>query len=219
MREDRPEVITNPITNDGLCGYDARNQFWIYWRDDMGTLIGTLMADLRQHKCLLCKQGWKTCSVSLRDQMFAREARSYVHKSCYYNYLNFREHARMRELFAEGGLDDLRVEKIEVIPNQYGGGWNTDWFNVTLKFPMKPILQFGARRRVDAILLTRLSVPQRDLIWAALADENTTKENTSDSFMIHAHSHADVVRYFQVFLKVLVLTVEAQPAYPQHAKP
>jgi len=202
MNEDRPAVITHPVTDDGLCGYDDRQQFWVYWRDG-SELTGTIMADLRQHKCLLCTKGWKTASESLRDQLHASETRGYVHKTCYINYLNFREHARMLDLFSAGALYD-HIEKIEVIPNQYGGGWNTDWFNVTLKFPMKPIIQFGARRRVDSITVTRLSTPQRDAIWTALEGEATTKEHSSDMFMIHAHSHDDVARYFKVFREVLV---------------
>jgi len=211
MNDQRPQVIKHPITKDGLCGYDDHKQFWVYWRDDSGSLTGSIMADLRQHKCLLCKQGWKTCAVSLRDQYHSHEIRGHVHKTCYLNYLNFREHARMLDLFGQGGLYD-HISKIEVLPNQYHGGWDTDWFNVTLEFPMKPIVQFGARRRVDSITIMRLSTPQRDAIWEVLGNENTTKEHTSDSFMIHAHNNDDVARYFRVFLAVLSPVPEGDSA-------
>jgi len=210
MNDERPEIITHPITSDGMCGYDDRQQFWVYWREPHGSLTGTLMADLRQHKCLLCTKGWETTATALRDQYFSRETEQHVHKSCYIRYLNFREHARLRDLFGKSGLYD-HIEKIVPKPNQYGGAWNTDWFDVHLKFPMKPFIEFGARKRVDAITINRLSTPQRDAIWGKLGEENTTKEHSSDSFMIHAHSHEDVVRYLSTFLGVLSNTPAPVP--------
>lgn len=220
MKERPVPSIVKPVTSDGLCGYDQHEQFMVYWYDPPGSdrLTGTMLADLRGEKCLLCDKTWEASSAQLRDQYWVDSVHASVHKSCYVRHLSFLERKKWYGLMCELVDTQLYRMNMEALPNGYGGGWDTPWF----RFSFQRILQkgeepargdrivqttsMGARRRVDSIQFEKLTVDQAAQLEKAFEDVGDTKgisHERRDEYSIHAWNDEQCKRYLKTFLMMV----------------
>lgn len=227
MKNERPiEQITEPVTSDGLAGYDDHKQFWVYWREDgRESFTGTIMADLRGETCVLCNQPWRVCAESLRDQYHDRSASAYVHKTCFNRHLGYLERRKWWGLVDKLTATDKCEARIEALPNQYGGGWDTPWFRFHFRHrkvegeEQKPkivqTLIVGRRRRVNAIRFEKLTIAQVESLTTSFDDVTNTKgthHERRDEYEIHAYTDDEDERYVKTFLQLLgVVHVPREP--------
>lgn len=209
--------IIKPVTADGNVGYDAHGQFWIYRYDprDASRRIGSIYADLRGKSCILCDKEWKSEADDLADQFYVRNAEVHVHISCYQRHLTLLNRIEWVSAIYKSGLNEL-METFTPVPNQYGGAWNTPWYNVTLKGGNSPILTFGARKRVDSISIKRLTQEQVAYLVEAFKNETTTQgKDGQDGYMIHSWGAEKTVEYLThivAALKTAPVPVRADPS-------
>src|SRR3546814_19434260 len=77
------------------------------------------------------------------------------------------------------------IAKMEQIPNQYGGAWNTPWYRV--KVPgHDAVLTFGSRKRVFSIKVEGIDEIGIALLDQELESEQTNTVGTEGSYLIHA---------------------------------
>lgn len=226
--KDRPiQHIIDPVTSDGMCGYDEFRQFHVAWEDVPGSqrYTSTIMADLRGEKCVLCDKTWTASAHELRDQRWDDEAQAHVHKSCYTRHLGFIDRKRWWEI-VYGQVDRHKGQvRMEVIPDQYGGGWGTPWFRFHFRYtPAKDdkathmlnarildipqVLVCGPRRRVNAIRGERLTISQFEFLTKAFEDVTSTKgafesHGHRDGYEIHSYTEQEDRRYVMTFLQMI----------------
>lgn len=196
--------IIKPVTKDGLAGYDAFNQFWVFTQDrfDPNSRKGSIRSDLRGKTCMLCNKQWEVSATSLADQFFARREGVHVHYTCYERHLSFLDRGEWMDAIAKSGLY-ARVSDITEIPNQYGGAWNVPWYCVELKGKPTVVLTFGQRKRVRSIQVDRLNLEQIDALESLFKAEDTTKDRRPDGYIIHAWTLDKAVAYFTSIDSVL----------------
>lgn len=196
--------IIKPVTGDGKCGYDEFGQFCVWtYEERHGGEVGRIMADVRGQTCLLCGSKWEAVTRQIADQHYDHSAETMVHMSCWIRHLSYLDRGNWITDLAKGGVYRETLKAFEAIPNQYGGAWNTPWYKVTINAPGYPVLTVGARKRVDSILIERLTREQAERIAEKLKDENTTKEPGTDSYAIHSHGRDKTVQYIKTFMEVI----------------
>jgi len=201
---DRSPIIRT-IVPDGLTGYDQFNQLMTCYKDgDHETY--TFIRDVRDKACKICQCGWENTTASLQNQFQVdRESDLFVHKTCYLGHLALVQRGewldrlnKVREI-----LKQNFPFKITEIPNQYGGAWNTPWYEVELlshdddRHPIGIKLIIGRRKRVDSIEIVGLEKDFKD----SFKDDDVTKQQTENGYLIHSYSKADAERYLAVFVE------------------
>jgi hypothetical protein len=196
--------IIKAVTPDGCAGYDQYDQFWVYQPDARNPEIrvGSIYKDLRGQKCMLCDQKWKTEARDLADQYYNRDAEIHVHKSCYVRHLSFLERQKLMDTLVRSELRD-KVKAIDDIPNQYGGAWNTPWYEITLNYTGNPVITIGPRKRVISLELTRITNDQVKTLEKRFESVIDTKTFLVDSVLIHAWDDETAVQRLKIIKEVL----------------
>lgn len=169
----------------GSIVIDEFNQFGVRIKQPDGYTNGYLLVDVRNITCCICGKGWELKPTSIMDQFACHSARSIVHKTCYEKWLTFKE----RMLFI-GALNNSRFvlanDGVKPIENQYGGAWNTSWFEFTFDKPNYITMTIGSRKRVYSINLKSTQPLDVERFTAAFENEGVTKNFSSNSILLHA---------------------------------
>jgi hypothetical protein len=185
------EVITEPISADGLIGYDRFGQLQLCKPMDGGSRCYTFTTDLRGKKCALCGGEWDFNAESWSDHWYWHRYEERVHESCFVNYL---DHKNRDDAF--GHLCDARLAfEIERVPNPYypRGRWaNLCAYRFELRdYPVS--ITIGVRKRVTEITATPR---EGELAWSKAAEEvfdteRVTKEFSPRRVLLHAWTRED----------------------------
>lgn len=222
MNERPIHSIIDPVTSDGMCGYDQYRQFHVAWEEVPGSerYTSTIVADLRGQKCLLCDKEWTASARELRDQRWDDRAQAHVHKTCYTRHLAFIDRQRWWGL-VYGLIDTHKGQvKMEAVPDQYGGAWGTPWFRFSFRrvpladakdsdtrnLVIPQTLLCGPRRRVNAIRGERLTISQIEFLTKEFEDVTSTKGQSHerrDEYEIHSYNDEEDKRYVKTFLQML----------------
>src|SRR3546814_7202494 len=100
------------------------------------------MGDVSNAICILCNRRWELTAEAFLDQVWVGDAYSVVHRTCYERHLGMNERHLVVAALLKAGFTYEDIAKMEQIPNQYGGAWNTPWYRV--KVPgHDAVLTFG----------------------------------------------------------------------------
>lgn len=220
--------IVNPLTKDGLAGWDEFGQFWI-WHYEGTSKVGSTYHDVREKICCVCGRGWELTGESLRDQYFWDNRAEWSHKSCLIRYLALQAYefwcgALVEAGFMYGPLDNPKYiaqggPALESLPNQYWGpndpwGAGQPWYRARLlkrvdvekseNGPLGRTLKLGARKRVYHMEIEKGDGPyDYEKAKALFAPEDVTKEIRSDTLYIHAWGKEKAREYLRHFAEIL----------------
>lgn len=207
--------IVKYLTPDGMCGWDAHGQLWLWKVRDDGRPVGTIIGDPRGHKCRICQQGWILTVESLEDQERWREYEEWVHLSCSIRYNALRERDMWFDALVAAGI---RFHGLEEIPNEY---WARDpwwskrpWYRVRLHDAPRA-LKLGRRKRVYHMEIEASGAAglySKDLADRLFKDEDVTKSVGAEGMMVHAWGPEKAKDYMKRFAQVLGLAQEADRA-------
>jgi hypothetical protein len=131
-------------TANMAAGRDQFGQFNVC-KVEGDSLTSWIKKDPRGLTCGLCGKKWGDNITEIMDYHYIHDMKEQVHVSCWERHLTFCDHELMHSAFC----GKVRFES-KKIPNQYGGAWNTSWFEGTmLDYPAKFV--FGRRKRVYSI--------------------------------------------------------------------
>lgn len=179
-------IITRPVTDDGLVGYDQFGQFVVEWEERHGR-TSTFVKDVRGKTCVICNQQWKETGPSIKDQLHWSLINDFVHQSCYTRHLGLVERSDFDYEILKAGF---RHHGMVPIVNQYWGAnddWSRPWYRVELvNHPLR--LTIGWRKRVISIELEAQGkeVINPEPFEKAFADEQVTKEFGLRKILLHA---------------------------------
>lgn len=179
--------IVRPLTEDGMLGYDEHRQLWAF-RLDQGMKIGTIVADVREEKCSLCAEGWKTTAESMLDQFC--HLKRWVHRTCFVRYVGYREYGMWCKVFR---LTKLRFNKIKEIPNQYGGGWKAPWYEIEIE--NTPVTFYVGNRKQVYSIQVRATKGDLSEMEELFTDEDVTKKFETNNVLLHAWNEDKVADY------------------------
>lgn len=215
--------IVKPLTKDGLVGWDGYGQLWL-WRVHGERREGTIIADVREKTCVVCRRGWEATAESLGDQHYWTSRAEWAHESCYIRYLALGEfefwvNALVGAGFIFGLEKDERhpLPSIEAIPNGYWGqkdpwGAGQPWYRAHLltklengkNVPLGRTLKLGTRKRVY-----HLEIEPGDGRYDAaaaqrlFADEDVTKMIGDGGLTVHAWGGDKAREYLKHFSEIL----------------
>lgn len=207
--------IVKPLTPDGMCGWDAHGQLWI-WKPEGKGKRGTIIGDPRGHKCRICLQGWTLTVESLEDQEYWDSHEEWVHLSCSVRYAALQERDMWYGALIEAGI---RFHGFEEIPNEYCPNTpfygRRPWYRVAL-IDSRRTLKLGRRKRVYSMEIES-AMPGAGLYSLEQAQEllkaeDVTKEIRPDGLLIHAWGRDKAREYVKAFAKILDLGRKPQPA-------
>jgi len=218
--------IVKPLTADGLVGWDAFGQFWIWRLRGDGRREGSIYCDVREKVCCVCRRGWEATADSLRDQYFWSRRAEWAHQSCLIRFEALQEYefwcnALVDAGFIFGSVDNPKMigegASLESLPNGYwpkGDPWSEQpWYRVRLlkkldddytNAPHGRTLLLGSRKRVYHLEIES-GTGSYDMAKAAalFASEDVTKEIRADRLMIHAWGRDKAREYLKHFATVL----------------
>jgi len=201
------EFIVKPITPKtkiGVAGYDEFNQLAVCLFTEDG-FTAHHIRDVRAMICPICQRGWDSTVESLDNQygLFQKPWTSekgerfmdhiYCHKTCYEGHLHVEERFMWEGIFC--GFK--RSFGIEETPNQYGGGWNTPWYEIKYKNGLE--FTVGSRRRVFNISVKC----DRDLSKDFESEGVITRYYSDGKFHIHAWDKDKAKEYVQRITAIL----------------
>lgn len=194
--------IIQPVTSDGLVGFDEFGQLCA-WEQDGEFRRGWHLHDVRQKTCIICGRKWDLTSESLKDQVFLQEKEAWVHQSCHKRYLALSEF-----YFWYGAVCGARIRYhgLEEIPNEYRGGWNLPWYRAKL-CDRHASLKLGTRKHVYHMEIELSGDPRydREKAKAFLEREDVTKKEGVGGLYLHAHSKEKAKEYLKAFAEILGL--------------
>ena len=201
-------LIVKPISPDGLVGFDEFNQLVRSWRDGNLT-CSTFTPDLRDITCVLCGKDWELSGPGYANHYYHNARERSVHQSCFIRHLAFNEYLMWREALIDA---KIRFEKMDEIPNEYGGAWNTPWYTIAPMECKQAIIKVGSRKRVYHVELILTSLVPYQEALSVLDKEDVTKAQSSSSYMIHAWTEGKAKEYIKVFSRAMgLLTEDAHP--------
>lgn len=203
-------------------GFDEFDQFMkvVFSTDGKGWNMSPA-ADVRGIPCVICGKKFTEDANDMAQQLRvdgAPDEWRFSHLPCWIGHLNLNErdliqsaieHARRHLRPANKDKWYHIPYKIEAIDNQYGGAWDTNWYEITFYdvIPIPVVLTFGRRKRVWNIEMnpTNLAgkISEFTLPEKFLEGEETTKEFDKNSLLIHAWSREKVNEYVTAFLGLL----------------
>lgn len=197
-------IITRPVTDDGLVGYDQFGQFVVEW-EERGGRTSTFMKDVRGKTCRICNQQWQDNGPSIKDQMHWRLIDDFVHQSCYTRWLGLVERSEFQTMLVDSGI---RFYGLKEQPNRYWGPGHElgrPWYYAELvTHPIR--LDIGWRKRVISIALK----PQgnTELAFYAEAEEAFKAEDVTKGFgpravELHAWGNDKAREYLKILAKLM----------------
>jgi hypothetical protein len=217
--------IVKPLTHDGLVGWDSYGQLWL-WRVQAERREGTIIADVREKVCCVCRRGWELKAESLGDQYFWSSRAEWSHESCYIRHLALDEFdfwcsALVGARFIFGAIDNPRMigegPALESLPNGYWGqkdpwGAGMPWYRARLlkknekgdNTALGRTLKLGMRKRVHHLEIEVGFGPyDRVLADELFKSENVTKQIDEDRMMVHAWGRDKAREYLKHFTQIL----------------
>ncbi len=197
--------ITRPIDTEGRLGFDERGQLLAYWDtgDGDGSYCSTVVPDLRHQFCALCKRGWPSNAEAFRDHYFVNNVFRFVHKTCWAGHLTLAECDMWQGLLIAGGFV---LFEIRTIPNEYRGGWNLPWYEVSFTGYI-PKMKLGRRKNVYHLSMHDLS--DKQVLLASELFKKITSTNWSNTGNheagAHAWDEAEAKRHLERLRVVLML--------------
>jgi hypothetical protein len=211
--------IVKPVTPDGMVGWDEFNQLWA-WKMEGANRVGTIIADVREKTCAVCRRGWDLTGESLLDQFYWRSRAEWAHETCYIRYLALEEFdfwvnalVGARFMFGSG---DGRGPSLESLPNGYHSAskWfaGQPWYRARLlkrgpddsRPPLGRTLRLGARKRVYHLQIEAGEAPyDAALAEKIFAPEDVTKSINPEGMYIHAWGQAKAKEYLGHFAEIL----------------
>jgi hypothetical protein len=226
--------IVKPMTPDGLVGWDEFGQLWL-WRVQGERREGTIIADVREKVCCVCRRGWELNAGSLGDQYHWHNRAEWAHESCYIRHLALEEYefwcgALVGAGFMFGTVDNERMigeaPALESLPNGYwprNDHWGTGlaWYRARLlkrvnvekseNGPLGRTLKLGMRKRVHHLEIEVGFGPyDRALAAELFKSEDVTKAIWEDRMMVHAWGRDKAREYLKHFSEIL--GVKSRPA-------
>lgn len=235
--DDPDEIVYIDFKDDGT---PLNKDSLSYRRKDGGGFYSTTwFRDPRAFYCAICGRGWENTCKSLRNSMFlnyAPEGKECVHETCYLGHLGMVQHGLFYNAICDGEIRDgirMLFRGLKIIPNQYGGAYNTPWYTTDIigfslgesggwkrKKPKGlacPVLELGRRKRVYSMTLTSPVelVVERNDDTKCIFDDDTTKSfgdkgiydnkfpKTTSSILIHAWTDEKVQLYMKAFCSIL----------------
>lgn len=182
-----------------MLGFDEFGQLQACWMDGDST-CSTIVSDMRGKTCMICGREWELSAKDFLNQYFDRTIEQNVHKRCAEGVVAMREADMWHDLLCE-----LKMEwSWKLIPNEYGGAWNTPWYLVTFKGYL-PKLKVGTRKRVYNLDLLDCTDAQVKLGEELLKDESSTKWAREFRVGVHAWGKEEVKKHLAMFAKILTL--------------
>jgi hypothetical protein len=188
-------MIVNAICSDGngVVGYDEFGQL-VYSRNEGRGAISTFIRDVRKEKCAICGGGWTETPKSMANQFYHSAREKWMHETCYVGVLAHNEHEKFFYALVDA---KLKFSGLREIPNEYGGAWNTTWYETDLLDHPGAKMKFGSRKRVDVVSLSGADMA------GLFEHEDVTKDAGADGVMIHAWSDEKVREYVKEIAKRL----------------
>jgi len=180
----------------GCIRIDEFDQFSVQIKDGEYT-SGYMPVDVRKMTCCICGEGWELKPKAIMNQYECRSARSMVHKTCYERWLTFEQ----RMLFIKAvQLSKFRMlrDGVKPIKNQYGGAWNTDWFEFRFDQLDHITLTIGRRKRVYEILMKSTQPLDSKRFKRKFETENVTKRFEPDLVLLHAWDDQKLMEYVNI---------------------
>ena len=213
--------IVRPLNEAKDLGYDQFGQLMAIKPHPYGSgTVMTMVPDLRGKTCPICGRGWELDGASFWENARLEATGRHVHTRCMNGYLSAEEAS-----FWSGTLCDISPDRppfdgLKVIPNEYRGSWDTDWYLVDTfetrsglggadwdapRKPYKAKLKVGSRKRVYHMELFDLSPEQVTFLKGALGREEVTQYHEASSFIIHAWTRAKAKEYLAAFVKAILM--------------
>lgn len=202
--------MSNPIVKPIFenAGYDQDGRFWMgideYGDGEIRFTCSSNTSDVSDATCLLCNKPWEKTVAAFRDQMWHEDSLAVLHRTCFERTLGFRSRIDFVDALKEAGFQRDHLRGLRQIPNEYGGAWNTPWYELPVPFlPNTPVLKFGARKRVFNIEIKGINDLGVSLLADRFKEESTTKEGYEGMYLIHAHGMEKAGEYLKGILEVL----------------
>ena len=129
--------VEETLNDAGTVFVDQDGQFAVRYQ---GTVRHP--EDVRGSKCPICGLGWEMTPERVLDQW--RNDVGLVHKTCYERWLQFHERRELVLALRDVARSEL-IGRIQPIPNECGGVFNTCWYVVETD---EIFIRVGFRKRV-----------------------------------------------------------------------
>lgn len=190
--------IIEPLTPDGNIGFDEHKQLW-HWTESLGNRTGRIIKDVRGLTCLICGAAWNIAQMP--DQYFDHKIDNWVHRSCATRLVAYSQRAAI--IAAIGRTAPTAAYAISTVPNRYGGGWDTPWYEVRLKGFRPFHVELGFRKRVWSVTANHVNLPHLKKMVEAFSVEDSTKYETDDSYCIHAWNDELMAKHFTTMISII----------------
>lgn len=194
-------------------GYDEHGQLW-HVRQEGTRRTSAMIGNPIGHICPLCGRGWETRTESIIDQFHHQASRRWLHESCFVRHLAFNEHMLWYNALVDARI---RFDGLSEIKNEYGGAWNTPWYEVFVLSDGKnetsfnePRIKLGRRKRVWSMELwaaeacaTKCKMFPNLEALKDFEKEDVTKEIGQHRVLIHAWTEEKARENLKVFARAL----------------
>lgn len=198
--------IVDPITEDGLVGYDEFKQL-VHVTPEINGHVSRFITDVRGMVCRICGRGWHPNAPSLGDQLHD-ECLGWCHESCFIRHRGICDQQAVYHALC--GV--VRFNRFRTFPNQYWAKtdpWSKiPWFRAELPDAENAELLIGSRKRVIHIELNAswaygAGSERRLFSWAekaeeAFKDEGVTKHFDAEQVYVHAWGEANLRKYIKM---------------------
>jgi hypothetical protein len=198
-------AIIRPLSP--TLGFDDHNQLWASWPDGEA-ICSAIVPDLREAKCCICQQGWELTGTDFRHHIRIHETDELAHTRCFVGHMALTEANMWYVILCDGNREKSPCGFIpwdwKKILNEYGGAWNTPWYQVSFKGYV-PKLKLGSRRRVWNMALYDLreeQVKKGEELFAQVKDTKWA-DVYKNEVGVHAWTKEQAKQYIDWFRQIV----------------
>jgi hypothetical protein len=173
-------AIVQPVTPDGLAGFDKFGQFIIVTQDQYLKEKGSIREsyqysiyrDVRPYTCCICGNGWQNTTESLLNQNILDNGGKIAHRTCVKGFNNLTNSYELTGMFV--GLVAFHDEEI---PDGYSSTRGEYWYKINcLRENEGVYFIVGWRKRVINLEMHGVSQGVARDISNSFMDQDVTKD-------------------------------------------